>query len=237
MLQVEGISVAYGDLVIIDQLSLYVRKGEMVALIGANGAGKTTLLRAICGLEPLRQGKITFQGKILSAMPTYRIVKLGLAMVPSNARVFGKFTVDDNLLMGSLASSSPNLNDKRDQIYCLFPILQERAKQRAETLSGGERQMLAMARALMGEPQFLLMDEPTAGLAPKLVGEVFGFITRLRGTGLTIFIVEEKVEHVLKSSDRAYVLQNGRVIFEGTPEAVHSSGKLLRAYIGNIIKD
>jgi branched-chain amino acid transport system ATP-binding protein len=237
MLQVEGISVGYGDLVIIDQLSLHVEKGEMVALIGANGAGKTTLQRAICGLEPLRQGKITFQGKILSGMPTYRIVKLGLAMVPSNARVFGKFTVDDNLLMGSLASSSPNPTDKRNQIYSLFPILEERARQRADTLSGGERQMLAMARALMAEPQFLLMDEPTAGLAPILVGEVFGFITRLRGTGLTIFIVEEKVEQVLKVSDRAYVLQNGRVIFEGTPEAVRSSGKLLRAYIGNIIKD
>jgi len=238
MLKVESLKVGYGDLVIIDNLSLNVEKGETVALIGANGAGKTTLQRAICGLEPLREGNVSFEGKDLMGLPTYQIVKLGLVMVPSNARVFGKFSVGDNLLMGSLASVDParGYTNRLKQIYDLFPILQERSKQRAETLSGGERQMLAMGRALMSEPKFLMMDEPTAGLAPKLVGEVFGFIKHLREVGLTFLVVEEKVEHALRASDRAYVLQNGRIVFDGTSEEVRSSGSILKAYIGGIIK-
>ncbi len=238
MLKVESVKVGYGDLVIIDNLSLNVNKGETVALIGANGAGKTTLQRAICGLEPLREGRVTFENRDLLGMPTYQIVKLGLVMVPSNARVFGKFSVGDNLLMGSLASADPisRFSHRLQQIYGLFPILEERSKQRAETLSGGERQMLAMGRALMSEPKFLMMDEPTAGLAPKLVGEVFGFIKHLRELGLTFLVVEEKVEHALKASDRAYVLQNGRIVFAGTSEEVRRSGSILKAYIGGIIK-
>jgi branched-chain amino acid transport system ATP-binding protein len=238
MLRVESVKVGYGDLVIIDNLSLNVQKGETVALIGANGAGKTTLQRAICGLEPLRDGRVFFENINLMGMPTYQIVKLGLVLVPSNARVFGKFSVGDNLLMGSLASVEParSYMNRLKQIYDLFPILQERSKQRAETLSGGERQMLAMGRALMSEPKFLMMDEPTAGLAPKLVGEVFGFIKRLREVGLTFLVVEEKVEHALRASDRAYVLQNGRIVFNGTSKEVRSSGSILKAYIGGIIK-
>jgi branched-chain amino acid transport system ATP-binding protein len=174
----------------------------------------------------------------LLGMPTYQIVKLGLVMVPSNARVFGKFSVGDNLLMGSLASADPvrRYSHRLQQIYDLFPVLQERSKQRAETLSGGERQMLAMGRALMSEPKFLMMDEPTAGLAPKFVGEVFGFIKHLRELGLTSLVVEEKVEHALKASDRAYVLQNGRIVFDGTSAEVRRSGSILKAYIGGIIK-
>lgn len=238
MLKVESIRVGYGDLVIIDNLSLRVKKGEMVALIGANGAGKTTLQRAVCGLEPPWNGRVLFEDKIISGMPTYQIVKLGLVMVPANARVFAKFTVADNLLMGSLASpvTTRSYGEKLQQIYQLFPILEERSRQRAETLSGGERQMLAMGRALMSEPKFLMMDEPTAGLAPKLVGEVFSFIVRMREFGLTWLLVEEKVEHVLKIANRAYVLQNGRVVFEGTSQEARSSGAILKAYTGGVIK-
>ncbi len=234
MLKVESIRVGYGDLTLIDNLSLHVNQGEMVALIGANGAGKTTLLKAICGLLPGQSGRVVFEGKDLSKIPTDQIVKLGLLMVPSNARVFAKFTVDDNLLMGSLASRETNRSyeERLQQIYELFPVLRERCKQRAETLSGGERQMLAMGRALMGDPKFLMMDEPTAGLAPKLVEEVFGFIVRLQGLGLTLLIVEEKVEHVLRISNRGYVLQNGRIIFEGSTEEVKKSGAILKAYLG-----
>ncbi len=238
MLKVESVTIGYGDLVIIHNVSLNVEKGEAVALIGANGAGKTTLQRAICGLEPLLAGRVSFEGKRLLGIPTYQIVKLGLVMVPSNARVFGKFSVKDNLLMGSMAGEdrARNYTSRLRKIYDLFPILEERSKQTAETLSGGQRQMLAMGRALISEPKFLMMDEPTAGLAPKLVGEVFGFVKRLRESGLTFLIVEEKVEHALWASDRAYVLQNGKIVFQGTSEEVRSSGSILKAYIGGIIK-
>ncbi len=238
MLRVESLRVGYGDLIIIDSLSLRVERGEVVALIGTNGAGKTTLQKAICGLEPPRSGRVLFEGKDLSGMRTHEIVRLGLSMLPSNARVFPKFTVNDNLLMGSLASPDPSKNyaERIQRIYDLFPILRERSKQMAETLSGGQRQMLAMGRALMAEPRFLMLDEPTAGLAPKLVEDVFDFLGRLRDMGVTLLVVEEKVEHVLKIADRAYVLQTGRIVFEGTAQEARSSGAILKAYTGGVAK-
>jgi len=238
MLKVESIRVGYGDLIIIDNLSLQVQRGGMVALIGANGAGKTTLQKAICGLQPPKNGRIFFEDKELTGMPTYRIVRLGLLMVPSNARVFPKFSVADNLLMGSLAcrDTTRSYEERLRQIYEMFPILGERSKQKAETLSGGERQMLSMGRALMSEPKLLMLDEPTAGLAPKLVEEVFRLIQRMHALGLTCLIVEEKVEHVLKITHRAYVMQNGRIVFEGTSKEAQISGAILKAYTGTAIK-
>lgn len=234
MLEIQSIRIGYGDLTIIDGLWLRVDRGEVVALIGGNGAGKTTLQRAVCGLEPVRDGRVVFEGNDLVGMRTHEIVKLGLIMVPANARVFGKFSVKDNLLMGSLASQAGTRSfaEKLQRVYELFPILAERAGQRAETLSGGERQMLAMGRALMSDPKFLMMDEPTAGLAPKLAEEVFGFIGQMRDLGLTCLIVEEKVDQVLRVANRAYVLQNGRIVLEGTSEHVRQSDAVLRAYTG-----
>jgi branched-chain amino acid transport system ATP-binding protein len=238
MLRVESIRVGYGDLTIIDDLSLEVRPREMVALIGANGAGKSTLQRAICGLTPIRVGRVLFEGRDISRLPTHQIVRLGLLMVPSNARVFPKFTVPDNLLMGSLANREGGRSyaERLEQVYNLFPVLRDRRGQRAETLSGGERQMLAMGRAMMAEPKLLMLDEPTAGLAPKLVTQVFEFIVRMRDLGFTWLIVEEKVEHVLRIADRAYIMQNGRIVFEGTSEEATRSGAILRAYTRGVRK-
>jgi branched-chain amino acid transport system ATP-binding protein len=234
MLDVQSITVGYGDLTIIDRLSLRVDRGEVVALIGANGAGKTTIQRAVCALEPLRAGRVTFEGQDLGRLPTHEIVKRGLVMVPANARVFGKFTVHDNLLMGSLASAGRGrpFSDKLGEINALFPILRERAGQRAETLSGGERQMLAMGRALMGEPRLLMLDEPTAGLAPKVAAEVLGFIATMRDRGLTCLVVEEKVDQVLRIANRAYVLQSGRIVLEGAADEVRRSDRMVTAYTG-----
>ena len=234
MLEVHAITVGYGDLTIVDGLSLTVGRGEVVALIGPNGAGKTTIQRAVCGLEPIRRGRVRFEDLELTGMPTHEIVKLGLVMVPSNARVVGKFTVTDNLLMGSLASRSGSrpFDEKLQQVYDLFPVLATRSRQRAETLSGGERQMLAMGRALMSEPKLLMMDEPTAGLAPKLATEVLAFVDRMRALGLTCLIVEEKVDKVLELANRAYVLQNGRIVLQGPADEIRRSEVVVAAYTG-----
>jgi branched-chain amino acid transport system ATP-binding protein len=234
MLEVQSIRVGYGDLTIVDNFSLHVDRGEVVALIGANGAGKTTIQRAICGLEPVRAGRVLFEGRDLAGWPTYKVVTLGLVMVPANARVFGKFSVKDNLLMGALASrpGGRGLNDKLREIYELFPVLADRSGQRAETLSGGERQMLAMGRALMSEPTLLMMDEPTAGLAPKLAAEVLTFVDRMRALGLTCLVVEEKVDRILAIANRAYVLQNGRIVLQGTAAEVRRSEVVVAAYTG-----
>jgi branched-chain amino acid transport system ATP-binding protein len=234
MLEVHAIRVGYGDLTIVDNCSLHVDRGEVVALIGANGAGKTTIQRAICGLEPVRAGRVLFDGRDLAGWPTYKVVQLGLVMVPANARVFGKFSVTDNLRMGALASrpGGRGLQEKLREVYGLFPVLAERAGQRAETLSGGERQMLAMGRALMSEPKLLMMDEPTAGLAPKLATEVLMFVDRMRTLGLTCLIVEEKVDKILAIANRAYVLQNGRIVLQGTADEVRRSEVVVAAYTG-----
>ncbi len=234
MLEVHAIRVGYGDLTIVDNCSLHVDRGEVVALIGANGAGKTTIQRAICGLEPVRAGRVLFDGRDLAGWPTYKVVQLGLVMVPANARVFGKFSVTDNLRMGALASrpGGRGLQEKLREVYGLFPVLAERAGQRAETLSGGERQMLAMGRALMSEPKLLMMDEPTAGLAPKLAAEVLRFVDRMRTLGLTCLIVEEKVDKILAIANRAYVLQTGHIVLQGTADEVRRSDAVVTAYTG-----
>ena len=234
MLRVESIRVGYGDIVIISDLSIRINRGETVALIGGNGAGKTTILKAICGLQSLTKGSVVFMDRDITGMFTYQIAKLGLIMILSNARVFPKFSVRDNLLMGTLASGSDTraFDKKLEEVHELFPILRDRARQRAETLSGGERQMLAMGRALMSEPKLLMMDEPTAGLAPKLAEEVFEFVRKMEHLGLTLLIVEEKVDKVLRVADRAYVLQNGRIVIEGTSTEVRQSAEMLRAYTG-----
>lgn len=234
MLEVRSITVGYGDLTVVHDVSVHVERGEVVAMIGANGAGKTTIQRAVLALEPLRTGSVLFEGRDLAGLRTHDIVKLGLVAVPANARVFGKFSVKDNLLMGSLANprAGRSFGEKLEQVHALFPVLAHRSSQRADTLSGGERQMLAMGRALMADPKLLIMDEPTAGLAPKLAAEVFRFIARMRDLNLTCLVVEEKVDQVLAIASRAYVIQNGRVVLEGAAADVRRSDLIVSAYTG-----
>ncbi|MGD9973717.1 MAG: ABC transporter ATP-binding protein [Desulfatirhabdiaceae bacterium] len=233
MLDVDGISVFYGDTQAIWDISFSVTAGQIVALLGANGAGKTTTLKTICGLLPMAAGRTTFQGKTISGMPVHDIADLGITLVPEGRQLFAKMSVEDNLLIGSyLKRTKPNRSKNLKQVYDFFPRLSERKNQQAETLSGGEQQMLAIGRALMQEPQLIMFDEPSLGLAPILVLEIFRIIQELHNQGLTIFLVEQNVHQTLKIADYCYVLENGRVIQEGTGKAMESDSKIREAYLG-----
>ena len=233
ILDVDGISVFYGDTQAVWDISFSVKAGQIVALLGANGAGKTTTLKTICGLLPMSAGRIAFQEKTISGMPVHEIADLGITLVPEGRQLFSKMSVEDNLLIGSyLSRTKANRNKNLKQVYDLFPRLAERKNQQAETLSGGEQQMLAIGRALMQEPKLIMFDEPSLGLAPILVLEIFRIIQELHNQGLTIFLVEQNVHQTLKIADYCYVLENGRVIQEGTGKAMESDSKILEAYLG-----
>ncbi|MFZ3044511.1 MAG: ABC transporter ATP-binding protein [Desulfatirhabdiaceae bacterium] len=233
MLDVDGISVFYGDTQAVWDISFSVKAGQIVALLGANGAGKTTTLKTICGLLPMSAGRIAFQEKTISGMPVHEIADLGITLVPEGRQLFSKMSVEDNLLIGSyLSRTKANRNKNLKQVYDLFPRLAERKNQQAETLSGGEQQMLAIGRALMQEPKLIIFDEPSLGLAPILVLEIFRIIQELHNQGLTIFLVEQNVHQTLKIADYCYVLENGRMIQEGTGKAMESDSKIREAYLG-----
>jgi branched-chain amino acid transport system ATP-binding protein len=233
ILDVDGISVFYGDTQAIWDISFSVKAGQIVALLGANGAGKTTTLKTICGLLPMSAGRIAFQEKTISGMPVHEIADLGITLVPEGRQLFSKMSVEDNLLIGSyLDRTKANRNKNLKQVYDLFPRLAERKNQQAETLSGGEQQMLAIGRALMQEPKLIMFDEPSLGLAPILVLEIFRIIQELHNQGLTIFLVEQNMHQTLKIADYCYVLENGRVIQEGTGKAMESDSKIREAYLG-----
>ncbi|WZB69613.1 ABC transporter ATP-binding protein [Achromobacter xylosoxidans] len=235
MLKLESLRVSYGAIQAVRDVSLEIRTGEIVTIIGANGAGKSTLLKAVAGLEPAQDGRITFMDRDITQLPAHQRVGLGLALSPEGRGVFADQTVYDNLLLGGYARRKD-----RDAIavgvergYALFPRLRERRDQLAGTLSGGEQQMLAMARALMCEPRLLCLDEPSLGLAPLIVQDIFAAIRQLRDDGLTIVLVEQMANQALGVADRAYVLETGRVTLSGTGAQLLSDPKVRAAYLGS----
>ncbi len=233
MLQFDDVSVGYGDLTVVHDVSFRVNEGEVVSLVGSNGAGKTTVLRAIAGLLHPPRGEIRLRGEPIQRTPPYEIVRKRVAMVPEGRQLFGRLSVWDNLLMGAYTlRSSADVEESLESVVSMFPILKERRAQRAETLSGGEQQQLAIARGLMSRPSLLMLDEPSLGIMPKLVAEIFETIHRIREKGVTVLLVEQNVFEALGVSDRAYVLQSGRIVLEGRGEELLSSDLVREAYLG-----
>ncbi len=233
MLKVEHIDVFYGDLQILWDVSFEVQAGEIVVLLGANGAGKSTTLKTISSLLKPANGKVVFQGTRLDEVPSHKIIDYGLAHVPEGRRLFPEMTVEENLIVGSLsAEAKSKRNDTMAWIYDLFPRLRERRKQAAGTLSGGEQQMLAVGRGLMSLPKLLMFDEPSLGLAPIMVTEVFRIVQMVNKEGVTVLLVEQNVKHTLSMCDRAYVLENGRITLSGTGQEFLNNDHIKEAYLG-----
>ena len=232
MLQIESLHAGYGDLEVLHGTDLYVNEGEIVALIGANGAGKTTTLRAISGLVEVSEGSITFEESNIGSWRSSRIVAEGIVQVPEGRKLFADMSVMENLRLGAYKRGRSDINESLDEVFELFPKLSERSSQSAGTLSGGEQQMLAIGRALMTKPRFLMLDEPSLGLAPKLVIDIFGVIKNINGLGVTVMLVEQNAVHALQLSDRGYVLENGRVVLHGTGEELLGDDRVRTAYLG-----
>ena len=233
MLEIKDLYVRYGMIEAIKGISFEVRDGEIVTLIGSNGAGKTTTMHAISGLLKPASGSIMLDGVELTKTPNHKIVSMGLAQVPEGRRVFAQQTVEENLLLGAYARKDKDgIQKDLEHVYDLFPRLRERKKQLAGTLSGGEQQMLAMARALMSRPKILLMDEPSMGLSPLLVKEIFHIIQDINKDGTTILLVEQNAKMALAIADRAYVLETGKISLEGTGEELSASEEVRKAYLG-----
>ncbi len=233
MLDVQNANAGYDTFQALFDVSLEVNAGEAVAVIGPNGAGKTTLMRMISGLIPIRAGEIRMEGRSLSEVRPHEIVELGIAHVPENRRLFPRMTVEDNLRMGAFTKTArPQFRERLDYIYELFPRMKERRLQYAGTMSGGEQQMCAIGRALMSKPKLLLMDEPSAGLAPVIVQQVFDLVRRIRQEGYTVLIVEQNVQQVLQVVDRAYLLEAGSLQTSGTAEELLASDQVREAYMG-----
>ncbi|MBS6035049.1 MULTISPECIES: high-affinity branched-chain amino acid ABC transporter ATP-binding protein LivF [Pantoea] len=232
MLTIENVSAHYGKIQALHNVSLYINQGEIVTLIGANGAGKTTLLGTLCGEPRATHGTITFDGKTITDWQTARIMREAIAIVPEGRRVFSRMTVEENLAMGGFFASRPQYLERIKRVYQLFPRLEERKIQRAGTMSGGEQQMLAIGRALMSQPRLLLLDEPSLGLAPIIIQQIFDTIEQLRSEGMTIFLVEQNANQALKLADRGYVLENGHVVLEDSGAALLSNEAVRSAYLG-----
>jgi branched-chain amino acid transport system ATP-binding protein len=233
MLAIDNIDVYYGDVQALWDISFEVKKGEIVSLVGPNGAGKTTTLNTISGLLRPRKGEITFQGQNLAKIPDYRIINLGIAHVPEARRLFPEMTVVENLDMGSLTPEAKSRREEsREWVFSLFPILKERARQEAGTLSGGEAQMVALARGLMSRPRLIMLDEPSLGLAPLLVSHIFEITDQIHNEGVTVLLVEQNVFHALKSCTRAYVMETGRVVLKGHGKDLLKNEHIKIAYLG-----
>ena len=233
LLEIENLSVYYGVIQALKGISFYVNEGEIVTLIGANGAGKTTTMQSIMGMIGGKTGHIRYQGEDISHLPAHKIVHLGMTQVPEGRRVFQELTVYENLLMGAYTeSNSKKIKQDMEEIYTRFPRLGERKNQVAGTLSGGEQQMLAMGRALMSHPKLMMLDEPSMGLAPILVEQIFDIIRELHEAGTTILLVEQNAEMALKVADRAYVLESGRIALSGTGAELAQSDAIKKAYLG-----
>jgi len=233
LLEVNDLSISYGDIEAVHGISFHVEKGELVSIIGANGAGKTTTLRALMGLQNVKSGKIMFDGTDITTMPAHKRANLGIRIVPERARCFPQLTVYENLRMGVYGKSS-TLKGELESIYELFPILKERSDQYANTLSGGEQQQLAIARALVSSPRLLLVDEVSMGLMPKLVIQVFEVLRSLnKDNGLTILLVEQNALSSLKISDRGYVLETGNIEIEGLSSDLMNDDRVREAYLGS----
>ncbi|MBY9081073.1 ABC transporter ATP-binding protein [Paenibacillus sp. HN-1] len=233
MLTVKGIDVYYGAIHALKDLSITVNQGEIVTLIGANGAGKSTLLKTLSGLLKPKTGSIEFLGKSITNQSVQSIVKQGLIHCPEGRRVFANMSVEENLELGAYLQNSSSLAADFEKVYSTFPRLHERKKQQAGTLSGGEQQMLAMGRAIMGHPKLLLLDEPSMGLAPLLVQDIFKIIQEVNAAGTTVLLVEQNAHQALKIAHRAYVLETGRVVLEGDASELADSEEIKMAYLGH----
>lgn len=234
MLKVENLESGYGPMQVLWQPSLEVQKGRITALLGPNGAGKTTTLMTILGSVEPWGGKITYEGKDITHLPTHKKVDMGITLVPEGKHLFVSMTTHENLTMGAYPKQAAKyIKDSLELVYSLFPILKERAKQKAGSLSGGEQQMLTIARGLMTRPKLIMLDEPSQGLAPKLVSEVFNTIKKMKAEiGLTILLVEQNVEASLSLSDYIYILHEGRIKAEGSPQQIKGSADIREAYLG-----
>ncbi|OOM10991.1 ABC transporter ATP-binding protein [Clostridium saccharobutylicum] len=233
MLKIDNVNLYYGVIHALKDISLEVKQGEIVTLIGANGAGKTSTLRAISGLEPIKSGTVTFKGSPLNKIPANKIVSLGLSHVPEGRRVFPKLTVLENLELGAyLRNDKAEIKKDLEMIFSKFPRLKERIKQQAGTLSGGEQQMLAMGRALMNRPEMLILDEPSMGLAPLVVKDIFDTIVEINKSGMTILLVEQNANMALAIADRAYVLETGKIVTSGDAKQLLNDDSIKSAYLG-----
>lgn len=231
MLKVEKLRSSYGRIEVLHEVSLEVGQGEIVALVGANGAGKTTLMRAISGIQPITAGRVLLSGQEIQSVPPARRVSLGLAQVPEGRQIFAPLSVEDNLALGAWISPS-KVGRNRARVYELFPILCEFRKRAAGSLSGGQQQMLAMGRALMSDPRVLLLDEPTMGLAPLLARQVMEIMRTIREAGTTVLVVEQNVQAVLRSADRGYVIDRGKISMEGAAKDLLADPRVQEAYLG-----
>lgn len=233
MLEIKNLNVHYGAIHALKDVSLTVNAGEIVTLLGANGAGKTTTLRTISGLNKATNGEIVFKEKDITKLPASKRVEMKISQVPEGRRIFPAMTVVENLELGAyLRRDKSNIKNDRDYVYELFPILEQRKKQIAGTLSGGEQQMLAIGRALMSRPEILLMDEPSMGLAPLLVREIFDIIVNINKTGTTILLVEQNAKIALSIANRAYVIETGSIVMSGTGEELSKNDEIKKAYLG-----
>ena len=232
MLKAENLNVYYGPIHAVKGVSFEVNEGEVVTLIGANGAGKSTSLKTISGLMRSRGGSVEFMGKSIASTAAHKIVELGIAHVPEGRRIFTSMTVEENLDMGAFTVRGSNIDADKERVFEQFPRLKERRRQIAGTLSGGEQQMLAMGRALMSHPKLLMLDEPSMGLAPILVEQVFDIIAALHKAGTTILLVEQNAEMALSIADRAYVMETGRITLSGTGKELAASEEVQKAYLG-----
>ncbi|HBO23026.1 MAG TPA: high-affinity branched-chain amino acid ABC transporter ATP-binding protein LivF [Providencia sp.] len=232
MLEFKKVSTHYGKIQALHEISLNIQKGEIVTLIGANGAGKTTLLSTLCGDPRASEGQVVYRGVDITQLPTAKIMREDIALVPEGRRVFSRMTVDENLAMGGFFATRSQYQERIEKVYKLFPRLYERRSQRSGTMSGGEQQMLAIGRALMSQPELLLLDEPSLGLAPIIIMQIFDTIQQLREEGMTIFLVEQNANQALKLADRGYVLENGHIVLEDSGKALLANEAVRSAYLG-----
>ena len=232
MLEFKNVSTYYGKIQALHDVSLHINQGEIVTLIGANGAGKTTLLMTLCGDPKPQSGQVLFEGQDITQWHTAKIMRGDIAIVPEGRRIFSRLTVEENLSMGAFFVDKEEQADLLAEVYELFPRLKERLTQRAGTMSGGEQQMLAIGRALMSKPRLLLLDEPSLGLAPIIIQQIFEIIERLRERGMTSFLVEQNANQALKLADRGYVLETGRVVLEGSGQQLLADPAVRQAYLG-----
>lgn len=232
LLEARHLTVAYGGIKAVKDASFEIKEGELVCFIGANGAGKSSLLKSLCGLVPAAQGAIHFQNQSITHLPVHEIVRRGIALVPEGRGIFSRMTVKENLEMGAYARNDQSINADMEKSFALFPRLKERMRQQAGTLSGGEQQMLAIARALMGRPKLLLLDEPSMGLAPLMVQKIFETIREVSKAGMTILLVEQNAKLALEVSHRGYVMESGAITLSDAAAALAANPEVRRAYLG-----
>ncbi|MGI6747939.1 MAG: ABC transporter ATP-binding protein [Anaerovoracaceae bacterium] len=233
MLSIKNLNVKYNNIRVVHDVSLNIENGELIALIGANGAGKSTILKTLSGLIRPESGHIFFEGKEITKLPSHEIVEKGIIHVPEGRQIFAKMTIEENLKLGAYQQKDKNLiKEKMELAFDLFPILKQRIRQLAGTLSGGEQQMLAIGRALQGNPKLLLLDEPSMGLSPLMTQQVFDVLTKLKDSGITMLLVEQNAYDALEISDRTYILETGRIIMEGKSSKLIEDPKVKEAYLG-----